>query len=191
MSINAAMFVLCQSISIVPALEDSSIIKQSIAIPNAADQNFGMDEEITVGNYHVTAEGLVKFSLEDLKYVEKVELVFKSPRVVGSFPSTFVLTKTESNWAENSVTWNTRPADQFVIGDIQVGSEDLAYDLTTLALEAVANGESQLSLKIASKGTASLFLQSKEKTPGEPSIYLNITSRQPHTQPTSRSSHRH
>lgn len=163
----------------IPVSEDASLIQQSYAYPNAADLNFGSSEEISVGTYHITAEGLFKLPLGSLnpEAIEKAELVIHAPRVVGSFPSAFSVTKTSADWSESEVTWNTKPTDEAIVGEISLGVEDASLDLTDLVLASLANGEDALSLKISSKSSASLFLESKEKDAEDPAVYLKITEK--------------
>lgn len=86
--------------------------------------------------------------------------------------------ETSSEWSENTITYNNRPADKEKIGETDSGGKGyVCIDLTDAVQEAVDEGKSVLSLAVKNDGAPTnrrLIFDSKEKEDGvAPQLYLS------------------
>ena len=160
---------------VVPVTADASLIKNNYFNPNLADSNFGAAQDVQVGAYHLTAEGLLLFNLAPtFKFIYRnAYLVLPNVRIVGSSPAQFNISRTTAKWNEADVSWNTKPEVVQNLGSFELVNGKNVIDVTPALNLAKYNGQN-LSLVIKSAGSSNLFLDSKEKNE-EGAAYLVVT----------------
>jgi hypothetical protein len=162
--------------TVLPVTKDAAVIYASLGVGPAAGRNFGSEQSVDIGEYHLTSEGLFGYALAGAvpagATLTGAELVIPAPYAPGGPTVTLRLNKVVSAWSESTVTWNTRPAYQLIREITLKSGVENRVDVTDVVRAALAAGEGEVSLALQPSPSASttdnVFIGSKENTQGRP-----------------------
>jgi len=160
--------------------KDATVVYTSLGTGPAADRNFGSETGVTIGEYHITSEGLFGYELPALREggaITHAEWVIPTAHAPGGPVAHLRLNRIAAPWWEGEVTWNTRPPYAF-LGEIGVTSDaETRIDVTDEVAAAVA-GDGALGFALQPSTALpptidNIFLDSRETSGGKPP-YLAI-----------------